>query len=471
MIESSDLSLSRSRIREIRASSPLGASSSAPVRAAEPSQRSVAIVPGTPFTSAELAQYVDRIFDGAGVKEGDIAAVKLSHYSQRNRSVLRMMAVKAAQRGATLDLILPEATSKEQIDGLVDNDAVFISLGCFTAPGDEEPSLDLNTYIKMIEDPNISPELRESIKREIASLVAEREQLSRMSPDPDAWASYNAARAEDTVRWNVSMWPNEGWAETVYADEIAAGMSREDAYKKLGDDLRYLARCGPGDAEDALLKHQEKLSERAKKLSELDIATLEFADPSGTELRLDVAEGASFFSVEAEFGDNKCVVNNPTEECFTTPDPDSASGVMVASKPLMVNGQAVEGVKIRYERGRAVEVSCSDPETEPLLKQAFQSHPENFSGLDRVGEIGLVDKSSRVAELGRVFNNTIIDENAGVHLAHGNSYDAWTGGEGNRGKGHFDICFGTEHTNVTAITRDGRRVKLLEDGSWVEALR
>ena len=46
--------------------------------------------------------------------------------------------------------------------------------------------------------------------------------------------------------------------------------------------------------------------------------------------------------------------NLPTEEVFTTPDPERTSGLVTATKPLDVAGSLVTGLRVRFEGGRAV---------------------------------------------------------------------------------------------------------------------
>jgi aminopeptidase len=43
---------------------------------------------------------------------------------------------------------------------------------------------------------------------------------------------------------------------------------------------------------------------------------------------------------------------------FTSPDPERTEGVVRSTKPLLVNGRAVTGLRMRFERGRAVEIEA-----------------------------------------------------------------------------------------------------------------
>ena len=50
--------------------------------------------------------------------------------------------------------------------------------------------------------------------------------------------------------------------------------------------------------------------------------------------------------------------NLPSEEVFTTPDPERVDGVVRATKPLQLAGATIEGLTVRFEGGRAVEIDA-----------------------------------------------------------------------------------------------------------------
>ncbi|MBQ5772081.1 MAG: aminopeptidase [Clostridia bacterium] len=79
---------------------------------------------------------------------------------------------------------------------------------------------------------------------------------------------------------------------------------------------------------------------------------------------------------------------------------------------------------------------------------------------------------------GILFYNTLFDENAACHLALGRGftnvlkdYDQYTTEECyakgiNQSMIHVDFMIGTEDLSITAVTRDGRRVAIFENGNW-----
>ena len=86
----------------------------------------------------------------------------------------------------------------------------------------------------------------------------------------------------------------------------------------------------------------------------------------------------------------------------------------------------------------------------------------------------LAEKSS-----GKLFYNTLFDENAACHIAFGDSYPGTTvGGTGlskeelaargmNHSSLHEDVMIGAEDSRITGKCRDGRTVPLFENGVWV----
>jgi aminopeptidase len=94
-------------------------------------------------------------------------------------------------------------------------------------------------------------------------------------------------------------------------------------------------------------------------------------------------------------------------------------------------------------------------------------------GADRLGEIALVDVSSRIGQRGRIYYNGLLDENAAAHIAFGSGFAKTRSvpiGRRrygvNRAKTHIDVMIGSNALEAIGITQAGRRVALVTDGSW-----
>ena len=99
-------------------------------------------------------------------------------------------------------------------------------------------------------------------------------------------------------------------------------------------------------------------------------------------------------------------------------------------------------------------------------------------GAAYLGECALVPYSSPIRESGILFYNTLFDENAACHLAIGRgftnlhkNYENMTEDEAheagiNKSVVHEDFMIGTADMSITAICRDGKEVKIFEDGEW-----
>jgi aminopeptidase len=92
-------------------------------------------------------------------------------------------------------------------------------------------------------------------------------------------------------------------------------------------------------------------------------------------------------------------------------------------------------------------------------------------GSHYLGELALVDGTSRVGQTGITFSDTLFDENASCHIAYGLAVpQGWTGepgGDGyNTSRVHTDFMIGGPEIDVDALTRDGREVPILREDVW-----
>jgi aminopeptidase len=157
--------------------------------------------------------------------------------------------------------------------------------------------------------------------------------------------------------------------------------------------------------------------------------------------------------------------NLPTEEVFTTPDPERTEGRVASSKPLvLLDGTVVRNLRMRFEGGR---VNGLEADTAADVMRTIVEHDE---GAARLGEVALVDDEGRIGKLDTVFYDTLLDENAASHIALGQGFPFLLDGEvasrSNESQIHIDFMIGSPEMNVTGVTADGERVPVLYGGRW-----
>ena len=267
---------------------------------------------------------------------------------------------------------------------------------------------------------------------------------------------------ERSVAWTLSPFPTRRWAQTVYPELHAS-----EALERLWEDIVHVCRLDEPDPAAAWIERIDEIWQVANRLDALDLDALHFAGP-GTDLTVGLLP-SSRFAKEGGASHTRTGVrhmpNIPTEEVYTTPDPERTEGVVASTKPLDVAGSLVTGLRIRFEGGRAVEIDA-DANAEALRKRCAVD-----AGASRLGEVALVDRESRIGKLGRTFYTTLLDENAASHLALGDAYSSPVADPAdveriNASDVHIDFMIGSDEVEVTGITKSGGRVTVMRDGAW-----
>ncbi|HEX3226632.1 MAG TPA: aminopeptidase [Gaiellaceae bacterium] len=265
-----------------------------------------------------------------------------------------------------------------------------------------------------------------------------------------------------SVAWTLSPFPTQQWARVVYP-ELDDGA----ALDQLWQDVAHVCRLDEPDPAQAWHDRIEQIWQNARRLDELDLDALHFTGP-GTDLTVGLLPSSRFAkeggSSQTRTGVHH-VPNIPTEEVYTTPDPERTEGVVTATKPLDVAGSLVKGLRIRFEGGRAVEIDA-DANAEALRGRCAAD-----DGASRLGEVALVDRESRIGRLGRTFYTTLLDENAASHLALGDAYSAPVADAAdipriNASAVHIDFMIGSDDVTVTGKRKDGGSVPILVGGAW-----
>ncbi len=306
------------------------------------------------------------------------------------------------------------------------------------------------------------------------------------SEDPDGLAGMNqrkfaktaAARSkiikpirnkmENKYQWCIAAVPGSGWAKKVFPT-----LRTSVAIEKLWEAILDTSRVHEDPIEEWRL-HNENLAKKCEYLNGLNIKKLHYKASNGTDFTVGLIPDALFCAggEEAQGSGIYFNPNIPSEEAFTSPDKDTAEGIVYSSLPLSYGGQLIENFSMKFEKGKVVEVKAE--KNEELLREMIAMDP----GAAYLGEVALVPYSSPIRESGILFYNTLFDENAACHLAIGRGftnvlkdYDKYTEEEAHA-KGindsitHVDFMIGTKDLSIVAVTEDGKEVKIFENGNW-----
>jgi aminopeptidase len=264
---------------------------------------------------------------------------------------------------------------------------------------------------------------------------------------------------ERTVNWTAGPCPTPGWAKLVHPE-----LDEDAALERLWGEIAYICRLTEGDAVQAWEARLAQLQTVARKLNGLRLNSLRFDGP-GTDLTVGLFEAGEWIAAELQTVEG--IVhrpNLPTEEVFTTPDPTRTEGIVTTTKPLFASGVLIQGLQVRFEGGRAIEITAEHG------AETLQALCDRDPGGTRLGEVALVDRESRIGGMDTVFYDTLLDENAASHIALGQGF-SFTVGEDQRelvnsSQIHIDFMIGSSAVTVTGRSRDGAEIPLLRDGAW-----
>jgi aminopeptidase len=270
------------------------------------------------------------------------------------------------------------------------------------------------------------------------------------------------------INWTIVASATPAWAAAMFPKDAP-----EVALNKLWDAIFQTTRINLDDPVSAWKTHDAALQKRAAYLNGKRYAALRYRGP-GTDFRLGLSDGHLWLGGGTTAGNgNYCIPNMPTEEVFTTPHKDRADGTVTATKPLSHQGTMIEGIQVKFEKGRIVEAHAS--RGEEVLRKLIDTD----DGARRLGEVALVPHSSPIASSGMLFYNTLFDENAASHIALGQAYssclkdgDKLTPAElaargANDSLIHVDWMIGSAKLDIDGETSTGAVEPLMRQGEWV----
>lgn len=264
--------------------------------------------------------------------------------------------------------------------------------------------------------------------------------------------------AERTTNWTIGPCPTSAWATLAHPH-----LEPEAALDKLWDQIIHVLRLDEADPVAAWIERREALVGAAAKLTERGFDALHYTGP-GTDLTVGLLPRARWQAAAFETVDGLAHMPNlPTEEVFTTPDPDRTEGRVRSSMPLVLqDGTVVRDLQMRFEAGRVVELRAETG------GDTLRTITETDAGAARLGEVALVDGLGRIGALDTVFYDTLLDENAASHIAlgHGFPFVLDDPERSNTSQTHIDFMIGAPELVVSGSVAGSERVPVLVGGAW-----
>lgn len=300
------------------------------------------------------------------------------------------------------------------------------------------------------------------LKDQDPQLIATVEKVASTHYQP-----YIGQLVQNAMNWLVVSAPIASWAAKVFP-----GLPEQQQIEQLWRAIFDLCRLDQPDPVAAWNAHLDQLTARGEYLNRKRYVALKYRAP-GTDLTIGLPRDHYWKGARATSTSGIVFTPNlPTEEIFTLPHWAQANGVVTASKPLNHGGTLIENFQLTFADGRVVDAKAERGET--ILRDLLATD----AGASRLGEVALVPHSSPIAQSGRLFYNTLFDENAASHIALGQAYKfTLRGGEamgddqfeeagGNHSLIHVDFMIGSDQMDIDGLTEDGQAEPIMRAGEW-----
>ncbi|OHX51610.1 peptidase M29 [Planococcus salinarum] len=278
---------------------------------------------------------------------------------------------------------------------------------------------------------------------------------------------YRQAVGSDKVAWSIVAIPSGKWAAKVFPE-----LEPEKQVEALWEAIFNTVRIGRGDAVSLWKQHIEFLEKRATQLNDHRFDKLHYTAP-GTDLTIALPDRHIWMSGASKTPQgNPFIANMPTEEVYTVPLKNGADGVVRNTKPLVYQGNIIDGFTLTFEGGKIIKAQAE--KGEELLREMISSD----EGAAYLGEVALVPHQSPISDSGLLFFNTLFDENASNHLAIGDSYPTCYAGARDLERSqlaeiglntsivHEDFMIGSAEMDIDGIKADGSKIPVFRKGNW-----
>jgi aminopeptidase len=288
--------------------------------------------------------------------------------------------------------------------------------------------------------------------------------LARSVPT-ELLAELRSLLTTNELAWTVVGAPTPGWADSIGISGLA----------ELWDAVAVAMRLDEDDPIAAWREHIATLHARRDLLNARRFDRVRYRGP-GTDLTVGVSPESSWVSASVQNADGvEFLPNMPTEEIFFSPDWRRADGIVRTTAPffLVSMGTLVEGLEIELRDGTIVAAQAD--RGEDAVRTQFDAVPR----ARHLGEVAIVDGSSRVRRTGLTYKDMLFDENIGSHIAWGAGFPfSWQDGIRmtpeqrisaglNQSGTHVDIVIGSPQVEIDGIHADGSRVRIVEGDRFV----
>lgn len=272
---------------------------------------------------------------------------------------------------------------------------------------------------------------------------------------------------DNYFNWSIVSHPTPAWAKKVFPEVPAP--ERET---RLWEAIFQVCRINEPDPNAAWQAHIANLKARSKYMTGKQYAALHFSGP-GTDLKIGLAERHRWDGGgESTRSGIFFTPNMPTEEIFCLPHRERINGHVSASMPLSRSGALVEDFSLHFEHGHVTQVDARKG------KGTLERLIAIDEGMGSLGEVALVPYSSPISQLGILFYNTLLDENAASHIALGDgvrfcmqdaetmSDEEYAARGGNTSLNHIDFMIGSAQMDIDGVNNDGTREPVMRTGEW-----
>ncbi|MFC3418548.1 aminopeptidase [Salinicoccus hispanicus] len=282
-----------------------------------------------------------------------------------------------------------------------------------------------------------------------------------------AFKDFSNRIQSDYHSWCVAGYPSVEWARLVYPD-----LDDDAAVDALMDLILYTVRADQDNPVEAWEQHDATLHEKVDYLNAKKYKSLRYEAP-GTDLIIGLPKGHLWAGASSLNEDGqKFMANMPTEEVFSVPEKTRVDGYVSNTLPLSYGGNLIDDFKLTFEDGKVVDFEAG--QGYEVLKNLLDTD----EGARYLGEVALVPDDSPISNKGKLFYNTLFDENASCHVALGSAYSFCIEDGKNLSREdlekaglndsitHVDFMIGSAELDIYGITDDGTEEKVFEKGNW-----